>query len=91
MVPRVAAMVELSHSFTVFVCSVFSHSFSITLTRDKLLDKMQHTPDNFLPVFDYPDALFDVLVGGAAILLKRILRGKQGKHAPRTRLPSSAS
>ncbi len=64
-----------------FVCSLFSHFLSISFTRDELLDIRQHTSDNFLPVFDYSDALFNVLVGGAAILLKRALRRKRGKRA----------
>ncbi len=54
-----------------FVCSVFSQSISISFTRDELLDIRQHTPDNFFPVFEYSDALLDVLVGGAAALVKR--------------------
>ncbi len=64
-----------------FVCSVFSHSISISFTRDELLDIRQHTLDNFFPVFEYSDALLDVLVGGAAVLVKRVLRRKRGKRA----------
>ncbi len=30
-----------------FVCSVFSHSLTISFTRDELLDIRQHTPDNY--------------------------------------------
>ncbi len=64
-----------------FVCSVFSQSISISFTRDELLDIRQHTPDNFFPVFEYSDALLHVLVGGAAVLVKRALRRKRGKRA----------
>ncbi len=31
-------------------------------------------------VFDYSDALLDVLVGRAAVLVKRVLRRKRGKR-----------
>lgn len=34
---------ELHNSFAVFVCSVFSHSFTISFIRDNLLDIRQHT------------------------------------------------
>ncbi len=60
---------------------MFSHSTSISFTRDELLDIRQHTPDNFCPVFEYSDALLDVLVRGAAVLVKRALRRKRGKRA----------
>ncbi len=50
-----------------FVC--VSHSLTIRFTRDELLDIRQ-----CFPGFDYSDALLDVLVGGAAVLVKRALR-----------------
>ncbi len=34
-----------------FVCSVFSHSITISFTRNKLLDIRQHTADNSFPFF----------------------------------------
>ncbi len=64
-----------------FVCSVFSHSITISFTRDELLDIRQHTSDNFFLFFVYSDAFLDVLVGGAAVLVKRTLRRKRGKRA----------
>ncbi len=68
-----------------FVCSVFSHSPTISLTRDELLDIRQHTVlDRTVFVFlyfVYSDALLDVLVSGAAALVKRVLRRKRGRRA----------
>ncbi len=83
MAPRMAAVVWNAPVLLMFlfVCSVFSQSISISFTRDKLLDIRQHTPDNFFPVFEYSDALLDVLVGWAAVLVKRTLRRKRGKCA----------
>ncbi len=60
-----------------FVCSVFSHFITISFTRDELLD----IPDIFFLFFVYSDALLDVLVRGAAVLVKRVLRRKRGKRA----------
>ncbi len=73
-----------------FFCSVFSHSLTISFTRDELLDIRQHIPDSFFPVFDYSDTLLDVLVRGAAVLVKHALRQKRGncKRGFRTALPS---
>ncbi len=42
-----------------YVCSVFSHSLTISFTRYELLDIRQHTPDNFFSVF----CLFRCFVG----------------------------
>ncbi len=83
MAPRMAAVVwnALILLMFLFVCSVFSHSITISFTRDELLDIRQHTPDNFFPVFVYSDALLDVLVGGAAVLVKRALRWKSSTNA----------
>ncbi len=83
MAPRMAAVVWNAPVLLMFlfVCSVCSHSISISFTRDELLDIRQHTPDNFFPVFEYSDALLDVLVRGAAVLVKRTLRRKRGKRA----------
>ncbi len=83
MVPRMAAVVWNAPVLLMFlfVCSVFSQSISISFTRDELLDIRQHTPDNFFPFLEYSDALLDVLVGGAAVLVKRALRRKRGKRA----------
>ncbi len=62
--------VERFHSFIVFVCLFcVSHSLTIRFTRDELLDIRQ-----CFPVFDYSDALLDVLVGGVVVLVKRRLR-----------------
>ncbi len=83
MAPHMAAVVWNTPVLLMFlfVCSVFSQSISINFTRDELLDIRQHTPDNFFPFFEYSDALLDVLVGGAAVLVKRALRRKRGKRA----------
>ncbi len=81
MAPRIAAVVWNASILLLFlfVCSVFSHSLTISFTRYKLLDIRQHTPDTFFPVFNYSDALLDVLVGGAVVIVKRTLRWKRGK------------
>ncbi len=94
MAPRMAAVVWNAPVLLMFlfVCSVFSHSISISFTRDELLDIRQHTPDNFFPVFEYSDTLLDVLVGGAVVLVKRALRRKRGKRAGMlVKLPNAAS
>ncbi len=100
MAPRMATVVWNTPVLLMFlvVCSVFSHSITISFTRDELLGIRQHTPDNFFPFYVYSDALLDVLVGGAAVLVKRALRRKRGKragalvklreHSFRTALPS---
>ncbi len=82
MAPRMAAVVWNAPVLLMFlfVCSVFSHSITISFTRDDLLDIRQHT-GHFFPFFVYSDALLDVLVGGAAVLVKRTLRRKRGKRA----------
>ncbi len=68
---------KCSRSFNVlFVCSVFSHSLTISFIRDDLLDIRQHTP-----FFVNSDVLLDVLVRGAAVLVKRALGRKRGKRA----------
>ncbi len=53
MAPRMAAVVWNAAVLLMFlfVCSVFSHSLTISFTRDKLLDIRQHTPDNFFCFF----------------------------------------
>ncbi len=83
MAPRMAAVVWNASIILLFlfVCSVFIHSLTISFTKDELLDIRLHTPDNVFPVFDYSDALLDVLVGGVAVLVKRALRRKRGKRA----------
>ncbi len=82
MAPRMAAVVWNAPVLLMFLfVSVFSQSISISFTRDELLDIRQHTPDNFFQFFEYSDALLDVLVGGAAVLVKRTLRRKRGKRA----------
>ncbi len=74
--------VKCSRSLNVlFVCSVFSHSLTISFIRDDLLDIRQHTPDNFFQFFVDSDVLLDVLVRGAAVLVKRALGRKRGKRA----------
>lgn len=55
-----------------FFCSVFSHSFPVSFTRDELLNIKQHTAD----IFDGSDILLKVLVGGAAVLFKHAVRQK---------------
>ncbi len=79
MAPRMAAVVWNAPVLLMFlfVCSVFSHSLTISFSRDN----RQHTPDNFFQVFEYSDTLLDVLVRGAAVLVKCALRRKRGKHA----------
>ncbi len=59
---------------------MLSHYITISFTREELLDIRQHTPDIFSSFFVYSDALFDVLVRGAAVLVKRTLRWKRGKR-----------
>ncbi len=54
---------------------MFSHYPTISFTRDELLDIRQY------PDFVYSDALLDVLVGGAAVLVKHALRRKRGWRA----------
>ena len=83
MAPRMAASVWSSPVIVLFlfVCSAFSHSFPISFTKDELLDIRKHTPDKFFTDFDYSDVLLDILVGGAAVLLKRAVRRKRGKRA----------
>ncbi len=85
MAPRMAAVVWNAPFLLMFlfVCSVFSHSITISFTRDELLDIREHTPDNFFPVFDYSDALLDVLVRGAAVLVKARSDGKEGSAPAR--------
>ncbi len=91
MAPRMAAVVWNAPVLLMFlfVRSVFSHSISISFTRDELLDIRQHTQDNFFQVFEYSDALLDVLVGGAAVLVKRALRRKKKRSAPARWLSSA--
>ncbi len=65
-----------------FVClSCLKQRFSISFTRNELLDIRNSTPDNLLPMFEYSDVLLDILVGGAAFLYKRSRRRKRGKRA----------
>ncbi len=94
MAPRMAAVVWNAPVLLMFlfVRSVFSHSISISFTRDELLDirtNTPYTPDKFFQVFEYSDALLDVLVGGAAVLVKRALRRKKKRSAPARWLSSA--
>ncbi len=60
MVPRMAAVVWNAPILLMFlfVCSVFSHSITISFTRDELLDITHRTI--FFSFFVYSDALLDV-------------------------------
>ncbi len=53
-----------------FVCSVFSHSFTISFTRYELLDIRNTHQTIYFPFFVYLDALLDVWVGGPEVLVK---------------------
>ncbi len=62
------------------VCPVFSYIPAISFTRDKLLDIRQYTPPDISPVFDYSDVLLNIVVSGAATLIKRRTH-RRGKRA----------
>ncbi len=96
MAPRMAATVLSSPVFVLFllVFPVFCFSNTIGLTRDELLNIRQNTPQNLLPDFNYSDVLLNVVVGGAAVLIKRFRTRRRGKRVKlrqsgfRTALPS---
>ncbi len=100
MAPLIAASAACSAVvfMFLFVCPVFSYIPAISFTRDKLLDIRQYTPPDISPVFDYSDVLLDIVVGGAAPLIKRFRMRRPGKrasvlmklrqHGFRTALPS---
>uniref|UniRef100_A0A8C1D980 Reverse transcriptase domain-containing protein n=1 Tax=Cyprinus carpio carpio TaxID=630221 RepID=A0A8C1D980_CYPCA len=83
MAPQTAASVLGSPVFVLFlfVFPVFCLSNTISFTRDELLNIRQNTPQNLLPDFNYSDVLLNVVVGGAAALIKRFKKRKQGKRA----------
>ncbi|KAK3519653.1 hypothetical protein QTP86_002842, partial [Hemibagrus guttatus] len=43
--------------------------------------RLQNTPHNILPVFNYSDVLLDIVVGGAVALFKCFKKRKRGKRA----------
>ncbi len=80
---KMAAAVACSAVVFMFllVCPGFSYIPAISFTRDELLDIRQYTPPDISPVFDYSDVLLDIVVGGAAALIKRFRTHRQGKRA----------
>ncbi len=83
MVPHMAATVLSSPVFVMFllVFPVFCFANTISFTRDELLNIHQNTPQNILPDFDYSDILLDIVVGGAAVLVKCFRTHRGGKRA----------
>ncbi|KAL0150358.1 hypothetical protein M9458_054360 [Cirrhinus mrigala] len=51
---------------------------------DELLNIRQNTPQNLLPVFDYSDVLLNIVVGGAAALIKRFRKRRRGSEPARS-------
>ncbi len=82
MAPHMSATVLRSPVVLEFllVFPVFCFSNTISFTREELLNIRQNTPQNILPVFDYSDVLLDIVVGGAAALIKCRTR-RRGKRA----------
>ncbi len=78
-----AALVASSAVVFMFllVCPVFSHIPAISFTRDELLDIRKYTPPDISPDFIYSDVLLDIVVGGAAVLLRRYRTCRWGKRA----------
>ncbi|MGL5530360.1 MAG: endonuclease/exonuclease/phosphatase family protein, partial [Plesiomonas shigelloides] len=78
-----AATVLSSPVILVFllVFPVFCFGNTISFTRDELLNIRQSTPANIQPVFNYSDVLLNILVGGAAALIKRFRARRRGKRA----------
>ncbi len=83
MVPHTAATVLRSPVVLVclFIFPVFCFSNTISFTRDELLNIWQNTPQNLLPVSDYSDVLLNIVVGGAAALIKHFRTCRRGKRA----------
>ncbi len=75
-----AATVLSSPVFVLFLL-VFPVFFTISFTRDELLNIRQNTPQNLWTDFDYSDALLSVVVGGAAALVKHFRTRRRGKRA----------
>ncbi len=78
-----AATVLSSPVFVPFllVFPVFCFSNTISFTRDELLNIRQNTPQNLLPDFYYSDVLLNIVVGRAAVLVKRFRTCRKGKWA----------
>ena len=83
MAPHTAASVLGSPVFVLFlfVFPVFCLTNTISFTREELLNIRQNTPQDLLPDFNYSDVLLNVVVGGAAALIKRFRTRKRGKRA----------
>ncbi|XP_043084852.1 uncharacterized protein LOC122331469 [Puntigrus tetrazona] len=83
MAPRMAASVLRSQVLVLFllVFPVFCLSNTIVFTRDELLNIRQTTPQNISPVFDYSDVLLNIVVSGAAVLVKSLRPRRRGKRA----------
>ena len=83
MAPQTAASVLGSSVFVLFlfVFPVFCLTNTISFTREELLNIRQNTPQDLLPDFNYSDVLLNVVVGGAAALIKRFRTRKRGKRA----------
>ncbi len=83
MAPLMASSVACSAVVFMFllVCPVFSYIPAIRFTRDELLDIRQYTPPDISPGFDYSDVLLDIVVDGAAVLIKSFRTRRRGKRA----------
>ncbi|KAL0180398.1 hypothetical protein M9458_025840, partial [Cirrhinus mrigala] len=84
MAPHMAATVLSSLVVLVFLLVFpvyFCFANTVSFTRDELLNIRQNTPQNLLPAFDYSDVLLNIVVGGAAALIKRFRTGRRGKRA----------
>ncbi len=63
------------------VCPVFSHIPAISFIRDELLDIRKYTSPDISPDLVYSDVLLDIVVGGAAVLFRRVRTRRRGKRA----------
>ena len=80
---RMAASVTSSAYVFVFllVCPVFSYIPAISFTREELLNIRQNAPQDVFSIFNYSDVLLNVVIGGAAALIKRFRTRRRGKRA----------
>ncbi|XP_052407385.1 uncharacterized protein LOC127952722 [Carassius gibelio] len=83
MAPHMAASVLGSPLFVLFlfIFPVFCLTNMISFTRDELLNIRQDTPQDLLPDLYYSDVLLNVVIGGAAALIKRFRTRRRGKRA----------
>ncbi|KAI2653902.1 putative RNA-directed DNA polymerase from transposon BS [Labeo rohita] len=78
---RVNPLKGLGHRDELFRMEHRVFANTISFTRDELLNIRQNTPQNLLPVFDYSDVLLNIVVGGAAALIRRFRTRRRGKRA----------